>query len=351
MVTSWSIGEVEVEDEPRAGKSAELSNPISGERYVFREGAGGEALCWETYIIEPGAGPPEHLHPRQEERFLVRTGAMGARLGRQSLVLREGEELVVPPGLSHKVWNAGEGELRASVEMRPAQPSARFREFLQAGSALGPGGRLLSALEGARLVHEYRDVIRPASPTAPVQRVVFPLLAVLAKMARGSGRRGVRRVRWQVARLGNTLAFAPVRTYQLTASRRLVNRTMTVALRFGVGPKRTYLLTVKGRKSGEPHTTPVTLVEEDGGRRWLVAPYGEVNWVKNARAAGTVTLTRGRRSETVPVVELGSEESAPVLKRYAERVPITRPYFVAVPDAPVEAFAVEAERHPVFRIG
>ena len=140
------------------------------------------------------------------------------------------------------------------------------------------------------------------------------------------------------------------KTYELTPLRRLANWLMKVLLRAGWGPKATYLLTVRGRKSGKLYTTPVTLVEEDG-QRWLVAPYGEVNWVRNVRASGQVTLTRGRRSETVPVVELDPEASAPILKKYVERVPIARPYFDAAPDAPIEAFVTEAARHPVFRIG
>jgi len=139
------------------------------------------------------------------------------------------------------------------------------------------------------------------------------------------------------------------KTYSLTFGRRLVNWLMKALLRTGWGPKSIYLLTVKGRKTGDLHTTPVTLVEEDG-QRCLVAPYGEVNWVHNARAAGEVTLTRGRRSETVPIIELGSEASAPILKNYVNRVPITRSYFVAAPDEPVEAFVDEAPRHPVFRL-
>ncbi len=139
------------------------------------------------------------------------------------------------------------------------------------------------------------------------------------------------------------------KTYQVTAMVRFTNRMMQTLLRFGIAPEGMHLLTVTGRKSGQPHSTPVTLVEE-GGQRWLVAPYGVVGWVRNARAAGRVTLTRGRQSETATIAELGPEESAPVLKKYITRVPITRPYFDATPDSPLEAFVVESPRHPVFRI-
>jgi deazaflavin-dependent oxidoreductase (nitroreductase family) len=140
------------------------------------------------------------------------------------------------------------------------------------------------------------------------------------------------------------------RTYHLSAGRRLANRLLTALLRRGVAGGMTYLLTVRGRRSGRPYSTPVNLIEH-GAERWLVAPYGAVNWVRNARAAGQVTLSRGRHSETVGIRELGPEESAPVLKEYVRRVPITRPYFDATPQSPVEVFAAEAGRHPVFHIG
>lgn len=97
------------------------------------------------------------------------------------------------------------------------------------------------------------------------------------------------------------------------------------------------------------HRTPVTLVEK-GGRRWLVAPYGERSWVTNARVAGWVELRRGRRTERVRVSELPPGERAPVLRDYLRQVPFTRDFFDAEPGAPLEAFAAEADRHPVFRI-
>jgi deazaflavin-dependent oxidoreductase (nitroreductase family) len=138
-------------------------------------------------------------------------------------------------------------------------------------------------------------------------------------------------------------------TYRLSGWRRVVNRLVRALLRAGLGPRRTYLLTVRGRKTGQRYSTPVTLVE-DGERRWLVAPYGEVGWVKNARAVGRVTLSRGGRSETVATSELEPAEAGPVLKRYVTEVPITRPFFDASAKSPVSAFVAEAPRHPVFRI-
>src|SRR6266545_4930836 len=101
--------------------------------------------------------------------------------------------------------------------------------------------------------------------------------------------------------------------YRVTFAVRLSNAIVTALLRSGVSLGQMTLLTVPGRKSGLPRTTPVTIGERDG-RRWLIAPFGEVNWVRNLRAAGKGTLTRGRRSEAVSVVELPTEEAAAVLK-------------------------------------
>jgi len=119
--------------------------------------------------------------------------------------------------------------------------------------------------------------------------------------------------------------------------------------RLGLGPARTYLLTVTGRRSGTPRSTPVTLVEE-GGRRWLVSPYGEVAWVRNLRATGRATLSRCGHTVEIAVREVGADEAAPVLKMYVTRVPITRPYFDVTPESDLAAFRAEAPRHPVFAI-
>jgi deazaflavin-dependent oxidoreductase (nitroreductase family) len=131
--------------------------------------------------------------------------------------------------------------------------------------------------------------------------------------------------------------------------RRLVNWIVRALLRLGVSPPHTYLLTVQGRNTGQPYSTPVTLVEKDG-QRWLVAPYGEVSWVRNARAAEQVMLTRGRRFETVKILELSAEDAAPVLKKYLAQVPVVRPFFDVTPKSNLRDFVAEASRHPVFRI-
>ena len=121
------------------------------------------------------------------------------------------------------------------------------------------------------------------------------------------------------------------------------------AARLGLAGKRTHILTVKGRKSGRKYSTPVQLVFRDG-QRWLVSPYGERGWVKNARAAGEVELTRALKTERLRVEEVDAQTAAPVLREYLEKTPIVKPYFDADADSSLDAFAAEAGRHPVFRV-
>lgn len=136
--------------------------------------------------------------------------------------------------------------------------------------------------------------------------------------------------------------------FRMSRGRRVGDAVMGVLIRAGMVPH-SYLLTTRGRKTGLPRTTPVTLVERDG-HRWLVAPYGPVGWVHNARAEGRVTLHRRGPGAAYTVREVPPEEAGPVLKEYVRLARPTRPYFRATPDAPVEAFVAEADRHPVFEL-
>ena len=137
---------------------------------------------------------------------------------------------------------------------------------------------------------------------------------------------------------------------RIGAARWMLNAVVRLLVRVGLAGRHTYLLTVVGRKTGRRYSTPVTLVE-DGAGRWLVAPYGERNWVKNARAAGWVELSRAGKSERLRVTEVNDAEAGPVLRDYLRKAPVTRPFFDVRASDPVEAFIAEAPRHPVFRLG
>ena len=139
------------------------------------------------------------------------------------------------------------------------------------------------------------------------------------------------------------------KTYHVNVATRMRDALFMTLLSAGVKIGTTSLLTVRGRTSGQPHTVPVILVKQDG-QRFLVAPYGVVQWVRNLRAAGTATLTRGRRSETIAVSELPAPEAAPVLKQYLLHGAWVGAYFDATKNSPLAAFELEAVRHPVFQI-
>ena len=138
------------------------------------------------------------------------------------------------------------------------------------------------------------------------------------------------------------------RPYRKSYWRRALNAVVRPLARLGLTGPRTHLLTVPGRKTGRLWSTPVSIVEE-GGERWLVAPYGERSWVKNARVAGWVRLRRGRVDERLAVEELSAEDAVPVLKRYYELARVTRPFFDASLSSSDEEWRAEAPRHPVFR--
>ena len=104
----------------------------------------------------------------------------------------------------------------------------------------------------------------------------------------------------------------------------LISPVLQALLRAGVPVGPNALITVPGRRSGQPRTAGVAIIEVDG-RRWIWAPWGEVNWVRNLRAAGRATLTRRGRKEEVTATELDAEERIrffrDVLGPFADSIP------------------------------
>jgi deazaflavin-dependent oxidoreductase (nitroreductase family) len=131
--------------------------------------------------------------------------------------------------------------------------------------------------------------------------------------------------------------------------RRALNALVRPLARLGLTGPRTHLLTVPGRTTGKLWSTPVSIVRL-GEKRWLVAPYGDRNWVKNARAAGWVELERGRSRERLAVEELSAEAAVPVLQEYYRRGRVTRPFFQVTLESPPAAWLAEAPHHPVFAL-
>jgi len=100
-----------------------------------------------------------------------------------------------------------------------------------------------------------------------------------------------------------------------------MNKLMIAMQRLGVQTGPAMVLTVPGRKSGQPRSTPMTPFDHDGAL-YTVAGYPGADWAANARAAGVGTLTSGRRSRQVRIVTLSPDESRPVLRAFAVKVPV-----------------------------
>jgi deazaflavin-dependent oxidoreductase (nitroreductase family) len=131
-----------------------------------------------------------------------------------------------------------------------------------------------------------------------------------------------------------------------------MNKAVMAMQNLGIvtGPVR--VLTVPGRKSGEPRSTPATPFTLHDSL-YVVGGYPRADWVRNARAAGTGTVTRGRKSDRVTFVELTSEEARPVLRAFPNKVPRGVGFFKRaglVQQGTADEFEALAGRCAVFRL-
>ncbi len=136
-------------------------------------------------------------------------------------------------------------------------------------------------------------------------------------------------------------------------TKNVFNRILGWATGLGFSVWGSRVLEVRGRSSGQPRRTPVNLLALDG-RRYLVAPRGETQWVRNLRAAGEGRLLLGRRGEAFSAVELTAvAEKAPILRAYLKRWKAeVGVFFDGVgPDSSDQELRAEAAKHPVFRLG
>ena len=134
------------------------------------------------------------------------------------------------------------------------------------------------------------------------------------------------------------------------AIERLLNGLFGALIGIGIGLPHHFMLEVRGRKSGRLYSTPVDVLTIES-RRYLVAPRGETQWVRNARTSGEVALRRGSRSETVALRELLDAEKPEVLKAYLDSYKSTVQRFFPVPaGSPLEAFRPLCAGYPAFEL-
>jgi deazaflavin-dependent oxidoreductase (nitroreductase family) len=135
-----------------------------------------------------------------------------------------------------------------------------------------------------------------------------------------------------------------------SAAERVFNRVYGFLVGLGLGLSHSYLLQVRGRRSGRTYSTPVDLLELDG-KRFLVAPRGRTQWVRNAEAAGEVILKRGRTRQSFRLRPLSDAEKPGILKAYLDafKREVQR-YFPVAAGSPPQAFAALVQSYPAFEL-
>jgi deazaflavin-dependent oxidoreductase (nitroreductase family) len=130
----------------------------------------------------------------------------------------------------------------------------------------------------------------------------------------------------------------------------LFNRCFGFLVGMGLGPKYNYLLQVRGRKSGKLYSTPIDLLEIDS-KRYLVAPRGYTQWVRNAEAAGVIALKRGSWRQSFRLRAVPDAEKPELLKAYLDRFKTAvQRYFPVAAGSDAQAFAAIAANYPVFEL-
>lgn len=135
-----------------------------------------------------------------------------------------------------------------------------------------------------------------------------------------------------------------------SAGERVFNRVFGFIVGLGLGFSHNYLLEVRGRKSGKIYSTPIDLLEL-GGKRFLVAPRGRTQWVRNAEAAGEVVLKKGSKRQRFKLRPLSDQEKPEILKAYLDRFrrEVQR-YFPVPAGSSPDAFRDLLPSYPAFEL-
>ena len=137
---------------------------------------------------------------------------------------------------------------------------------------------------------------------------------------------------------------------QPTALERAFNRVFGFLVGLGLGFSYNYLLEVRGRKSGKIYSTPINLLEL-GGKRFLVAPRGQTQWVRNAEAAGEVTLKKGSTRKKFRLRPVPDADKPEILKAYLDAFKReVQQYFPVPAGSPASAFPPIAQNYPAFEL-
>jgi mannose-6-phosphate isomerase-like protein (cupin superfamily) len=137
----------------------------------------------EARWLPAPAGPLAHRHPHQAERFAVQSGELSVELDGTTRVLRAGDELEIPQGAAHRMFNSGDEPAVATWQTRPALRTAEFWRDMDAARRTRPTDAhgMLTPVAAGPLLHGYRDVFQIAWP-APVRTAVLAALRVAARL-------------------------------------------------------------------------------------------------------------------------------------------------------------------------
>jgi len=159
-----------------------ITNPITGEKMEFLKTA--EDTCGTLLqimlTVQPGgfvAAP--HIHPLQEERFVVQSGTIRLQVNGDERLLSTGQEGLIPQGAPHVWWNGGADELKAIVEFRPALRTQDFFSILFALARAGKTNKmgLPNLLQIAVMYRKFGSLIFLAKPSIAVQKLLFSSIA------------------------------------------------------------------------------------------------------------------------------------------------------------------------------
>jgi hypothetical protein len=164
--------------------SLHLENRHTGEILRIRRvrDAEGQTILTIDGSLPPRKnGPPPHVHFRQREEGIVKAGSLGARIGKEMVVVPAGGNGVFPAGVVHKWWNAGEDILELSGRVVPAVDLDRFLQALFAVLNASASGRP-SIFYIAHVLWRHRHTQAVMVPPLMIQRIVFPLVLMVGRI-------------------------------------------------------------------------------------------------------------------------------------------------------------------------
>ena len=164
-----------------------IENPVTGERLRFLETSSetnGESVLVECTVQANGFVAAAHVHPKQAERFEVESGVITFKLAGKEIVAGAGDTVIVPAGVSHKFWNAGETEATFVCEVTPALQFERLLETMFALAADGKTNRkgIPNPLRLAVIANDHFEDVRLPFPPAWMQKAGLAMGAPLGRL-------------------------------------------------------------------------------------------------------------------------------------------------------------------------